>query len=278
MREPTLAARAGFAAALAVAVLIAGQGVGAQALPPGATLDANRAVDISQRALGRTLGDYTLNGADGRALRTGDLRGKPLVVSFVYTGCSQVCPTTTRFLARAVGEARRALGDRAFNVLTVGFNQPFDTPMAMRDFQRRQGIDGAGWIFASADAATIDALARDAGFAWARSTSGFDHVTQATIVDASGRVVSQVYGESFELPMLVAPLKDIATGAPTPAYDVAVVLERVRILCTVYDPRSGRYRLNYALFIEIFAGLTILGATAWFLLREWRRHRRPQPS
>ncbi len=63
------------------------------------------------------------------------------------------------------------------------------------------------WTFASANAATIDAIARDVGFVSATSASGFDHVTQATVVYADARVVRQVYGESFELPMLVAPLR-----------------------------------------------------------------------
>ena len=278
MRDPIDTNRLLLAAAIGLAILLIAGTLFAQALPAGASLDAQRALDISQRAIGRTLGDYTLNSADGRTLRTNELRGRPLVVSFVYTGCSQVCPVTTAFLARAVGEARRALGASAFNVVTIGFNQPFDTPIAMRDFQRRQHVDMPGWVFASADQPTIDALARDVGFAWMPSASGFDHVTQATIVDASGRVVSQVYGESFDLPMFVAPLREMVTGAPAQAYDIASVLDRVRILCTVYDPRAGRYRLNYALFIELFAGLSILGTTAWYLAREWRRHRRLNPS
>jgi hypothetical protein len=52
----------------------------------------------------------------------------------------------------------------------------------------------------------------------------------------------------------------------------------VRILCTVYDPRAGKYRLNYGLFIELFVGLTVLGAILYYLANEWRRHRRAQPS
>jgi protein SCO1/2 len=87
-------------------------------------------------------------------------------------------------------------------------------------------------------------------------------------------VFRQVYGESFELPMLIGPLKELVTGAPAPAQDLASLLEQVRILCTVYDPRSGKYRLNYGLFIEIFAGLSCLGATAWYLIAGARRSRR----
>jgi protein SCO1/2 len=278
MRDPIDVNRLLLAAAIGLAILLVAGTLFAQALPAGAALDAQRALERSQRAVGRTLGDHTLITADGRTLRTRELLGKPLVVSMVYTGCFQVCPATTKFLAQAVGEAQRALGASAFNVVTVGFNQPFDTPSAMRDFQRRQGIDLPAWTFASADAATIDAFATDVGFAWTPTASGFDHVTQATIVDASGRIVRQVYGDSFELPMLVAPLKEMTIGTSAAEYDVASVLERVRILCTVYDPRAGRYRLNYALFIELIAGLSILGGTAWFVVREWRQQRRLRAS
>jgi protein SCO1/2 len=272
------AARLLIAAAIGLAILLVSGLLFAQELPPGAALDPRTALARSQAVIGQRIGDYTLTDANGEPVRLASYRGKPLIVSFVYTGCFQVCPTTTRFLERAVAEAQRAVGSGTFNVVTVGFNLPFDSPAAMRDFRKRQGIDASNWKFLAGDAATIDGLARDVGFSWVATASGFDHLTQATLVDANGRVVRQVYGESFELPMFVAPLKEMVTGRAVPMTDLADVIERVRILCTVYDPRAGRYRLDYALFIEIFAGLTILGATLWWLASEWRRQRRPRPS
>jgi protein SCO1/2 len=239
----------------------------------GQPLDPRRALEISQAAQGRLVGDYTLRDTQGAPLRLANYRGKPLVVSFVYTGCAQVCPTATRSLANAVGQAQDMLGRDAFRVVTVGFNLPFDTPSAMADFQRRHGIALANWSFLAADEATLAALAQDVGFVWAPTAGGFDHLTQATIVDARGRVYRQVYGESIDAPMLAVPLRELVTGAPAPAPGVAGYLDKLRILCTVYDPRSGRYRLDYALFIEIAAGLSILGGTAWYLVSEWRRQR-----
>lgn len=245
----------------------------AQGLPAGTKLDPQDALARSQAVIGNTVGDYTLRNADGRPVRLAAYRGKPLLISFVYTGCFQVCPATTQFLGRAVQAAQRALSPNAFDVITVGFNLPFDTPEAMREFRKRQGIEVPNWTFLAADAATAEGLARDIGFVWVPTAAGFDHLTQVTILDGSGRVFRQVYGESFELPMLVAPLKELVTGTPAPVQSFAGFLERVRILCTVYDPRAGKYRLNYGLFIEIFAGLSMLGATAWYLAAEWRRQR-----
>jgi len=266
------------AAALGLVLFLIAGMLFAQAAPAAGGLDPGAALKTSQAAVGKPIGDYTLVNGDGAQVRLADYRGQPLIVSFIYTGCTQVCPTTTRFLARAVDEAQRALGKDAFRVVTVGFNLPFDTPIAMREFQRKQGIDLAHWEFLAGDAPTVAGLARDTGFVFAPTASGFDHLTQATVIDARGNVFLQVYGESFELPMFVGPLKELVTGTPAPLENLAGILERVRILCTVYDPRAGKYRLNYGLFIEVFVGLSVLGAIVFYLSAEWRRQRRLKPS
>ncbi len=235
-----------------------------------ATLDRDAALRISQSAVGRMPADATFTAADGRTVRLSELRGKPLVVSFVYTGCFQVCPATTQFLSLAVERGADALGAQAFNVATIGFNLPFDTPAAMRDFAKRQRIARDNWLFLSPRAEGLDRLLQDFGFAYVETPAGFDHVLQATVLDADGRIVKQVYGESFSLEALVEPLKSLVTGAPVATDSLSALVERVRVLCTVYDPVSGAYRLDYALFAEMLGGFLVIASTAIFLLRDRR--------
>lgn len=261
------------AAAIGLVLWLVAGALFAQELPAGTVLTPRDALALSQRAVGQPLGDHVLRDGDDRTVRLADLRGRPLVLQFVYTACFQVCPVTTRVLDRAVGQAQRALGPNAFRTITVGFNVPFDTPASMRDFQRRQAVARPNWDFLAADAATVDALARATGFAWTPTASGFNHLTQVTVVDAGGRVYRQIYGEAFDAAMLVAPLTELVAGTPSSAPSLADLAERVRILCTVYDPRTGRYRLDYALLIEIFTGISVLAAVLWYLAGEWRRQR-----
>lgn len=240
----------------------------------GAPLDADRALAGSRAAIGSEPGAYAFTDTAGKRVSLADYRGRPLVVSFVYTACSQVCPTTTKFLGKAVREARAVVGDTAFNVVSIGFNIPSDNPMTMRLFARQNGIDDPRWAFLTPDAGVPESLARDFGFSYEAQSGGYEHLMQVTILDGRGRVYAQVYGESFQLPMLIQPLRSLALGEPVPASTFSALVDRARLLCTVYDPLTGKYRLDYALFIELGVGILVLGATLGFLLREHRRARR----
>lgn len=270
------AARAGVLG-LARAVSIAGLLAVVPAAAPAQAPDVERALRTSQAAIGRSLDDFRFRDSTGvdRSLR--DFRGKPLVVSFVYTGCFQACPVATQFLARAVAAARAALGDDRFEVVSIGFNQPFDSPAAMAAFARQNRIDDPRWRFLSPEPARVEALAAEFGFVFQATPKGFDHITQVSIVDADGAVYRQVYGENFDLPMLVGPLKELLSGQASRAFTPSNLWEKVKLYCTVYDPLSGGYRANYSLFFEVFAGLTTLGAIAAFIGRELRRGRRTAP-
>jgi protein SCO1 len=262
------------AAAAALADITRGPAPASAAGQEASPLDLQTALRVSQSVIGKPVGEYLLTDREGNPVRLSDYRGKPLVVSFVYTGCFQVCPTTVKFLANAVKAAQDALGRDSFNIVTIGFNLPFDSPQAMKQFARDRGINLPHWEFLSPEAGTVENVTRDFGFSYLATPGGFDHLTQATIVDPRGIVYRQVYGESFELPALVAPLKELLTDTRTPAPGLVALVERVRLLCTVYDPASGKYRLNYAVIIELLVGASVVVAVMGFFASEWRSSRR----
>jgi protein SCO1/2 len=240
----------------------------------GNALDEKAALKASQAAIGRQVGNFRFVSSEGKDMTFADLRGKPLVVNFIYTGCFQVCPTTVKALELAVSEADRAMGRGKFRVATIGFNLPFDTPRAMKDFARKQGVSRPDWVFLTPQAETLPALLAEFGFAYEPTTAGFDHLLQATIVDGEGRIYRQLYGDAFAAPQFVGPLIELAANAPRPLTDVAGLWEQVKLLCTVYDPSAGRYRVNYAVVIEIAVGASIFLVGIPALVIEWRRRRR----
>ncbi len=235
--------------------------------------DSKGALEASQQAIGRALGDYVFTTGEGKQLSLASLKGKPLVLSLVYTSCYHVCPLTTQHLAKVVAKAREALGQESFRVATLGFDSLHDSPESMRQFARNQGIAGADWLLLSADRTTAEALMRDLGFTYVDSPRGFDHIIQATVIDAEGRLYRQVYGEVFETPLLVEPLKELVLGHPKPGQPfLAGLLNRIRFFCTTYDPSRDAYYVDISLFIGLIIGGCILILAAWFVVREWRRN------
>ena len=207
----------------------------------GAEYDRSTALNISQGAIGRQLHDFTLRDTAGQPFAISDLRGKPLVVSMIYTSCHHVCPTITRNLRNKIDVAREALGEDAFNVVTVGFDWRVDTPDRMREFESRLGIDDVpNWHFLATEAGVVDELSDNLGFLFYPSAKGFDHLAQATVIDADGTVYRQVYGVDVETTAIVEPLKELVFNTPRSAGLVEHWVSTFKQFCTVYDPNSDR--------------------------------------
>jgi protein SCO1/2 len=217
------------------------------------------------------VGDYTFTDGHGKQLALESLRGKPLVISLIYTSCYHICPTITTNLAKVVNIARDALGNDSFSVLTIGFDTQVDTPDRMRMFAAQRNINVSNWHFVSADAETMQRLTKDVGFSYFSSPKGFDHMIQATVLDNEGKVYRQIYGMAPDAPALVEPLKELLYGKRVDATPIESLVSNIRLFCTVYDPTTGMYRFDYSIFIGFAIGLVLLSGTAWFIIRAWRK-------
>lgn len=247
----------------------------APATSSGRAFDPDRALSLSQAAVGRPLAPVTLVDRKEQVVRLADFKGRPLIISMVYTSCYQICSISTRALFEVVKKGWDALGEESFNVVTVGFDTHFDKPATMAWFAKQQGVDDLRWRFLSGDAAEVKRLADNLGFSYVRSPKGFDHLIQATVVDGEGIIRAQIYGETFPAPLLVDPLKNLILGTPPSEESLAQnLVRRVRFFCTTYDPTRDAYRFDYSLFVGMFIGGTIILVTAFWLVGEIRRAKR----
>jgi len=234
-------------------------------------LDEKEALKVSQRAIGKQLGDYTFLSRGGRKVRLSDYRGKPLVIDMIYTHCPFVCATKTRNLD-ALKLSRDALGADSFRVITIGFDTENDTPEAMDNFAKRIDAKIDNWEFVSADAGTIKKLSKDLGFVFSPSTrGGFDHITQTTFIDGQGRVYQQIYGDEFDNKTLLEPLKNMIYDLKAEESGFSALSNRVRLFCTVYDAKTGKYNVDYSYFYGIGLGVLVSLFITWWIVSEYRR-------
>lgn len=256
-----------FVAILCASAVFCGGSIGAP------TIQEKDALRVSQAAIGRLVGDHAFVTSDHQRVHLAEYRGRPLVVSLVYTGCADICPMVSEALAEAVDVAQDALGSGSFRVITVGFDTRNDTPSRMRAFARSHGLKAENWHFVSADGDTIDRLAEDLGFLFYAAPQGFDHLSQTSVLDSDGRVYRQVYGASFEPQLLVEPLKDLVFGRRSDLTSWSGLLNQVRLVCTIYDPATGRYSFDYSFIAMITGGALSLCTIAVVIVRSWLHSR-----
>jgi protein SCO1/2 len=231
----------------------------------------DEAFAYSQQAIGTRLEGVELIKPDGSAVSLESYRGKPLVLSMIYSSCHHICPGTTRYLHQIVQKARSALDTDSFQVVSIGFDTANDTPERMEQFGTGLGIDDPNWDFLAADSQNMSTLVDQLGFIYYPSPKGFEHLVQTTIIDAKGEIYRQVYGMSFETPALIEPLKDLVFDHPQAQSALGYMSNRIRLFCTVYDPATDNYYIDISVFIGTFVGLIVSLVFGRVLVKEWRR-------
>jgi protein SCO1/2 len=99
--------------------------------------------------LRRSLADYTVPRVrlvrdDGRAIQLDQELddGRPIVLSFIYTSCTSVCPVTSHTLS----ELQQRLGSERDGVhfVSISIDPEYDTPQRLREYGRKFNA-GPNW-------------------------------------------------------------------------------------------------------------------------------------
>jgi protein SCO1 len=117
-----------------------------------------------------------------------ELRGTPLVLTFVAAHCTDVCPIVNAQTARAVALAR----DAGLNVrfVTITLDPQHDSPATMRVLAREFAARTPQWIMASGRLDDVRAVMREFDVIASQGQSGYAdvHTTFVYLIGADGRV------------------------------------------------------------------------------------------
>ncbi len=120
--------------------------------------------------------DFQLKDQFGREIALSELRGKVVVMSFLYTHCPDICPiTTSRFMSVA-----KALGsevERSAVFLAVTVDPERDTVDKLKEYSAAVGMLDR-WHF-------LTGSYREVELVW----SGYDIYVNKTIIDAPGNYI-----------------------------------------------------------------------------------------
>jgi protein SCO1/2 len=146
----------------------------------------------------RAAPSFALTTQDGKTLASADLKGKVLLVSFVFTTCNGSCPATTHRMGQ-VQEAlkKKGLGKGRVHLLSITLDPKRDTAEVLRDYMKLYDADPANWTFLTGSAEKI-ARAIAAWGMWVKPAANgqLDHPSRIFLVDRKGRV-REVYNLAF---------------------------------------------------------------------------------
>lgn len=128
------------------------------------------------------------------------LKGKPVIISMVYTGCAHACPMT---IAK-VQEVEQALvkqGLKDYKVVLASFDTTNDTPESLKKYMQSRKLDEKNWIFLSTNQ---DLMARELavilGISYKAIGNGdYSHSNVISYINKSGVIGGKVESLNAEI-------------------------------------------------------------------------------
>ncbi|MGI9591161.1 MAG: SCO family protein, partial [Myxococcota bacterium] len=138
--------------------------------------------------------DFDLTDQSGARVSLEGLRGRTLLVDFVYTRCPGPCPALTSQHVALQRKLPPELRKRVWFV-SISIDPAYDTPEALRAYAESRGADLARWSFLTGDPREVSAVVKRFGVGSLREPDGtIDHLVATFVVDAEGRIAERFIG------------------------------------------------------------------------------------
>jgi protein SCO1/2 len=164
-------------------------------------LDAQR---TSRLAVIRSAPDFALITHDGQTLRSDDLKGKVLLVSFIFTTCNGTCPATTHRMSQVQQELKTRGLCKSAHLLSISLDPVRDTPEVLNRYMQLYSVDATNWTFLTGPAQEVAQTIKAWGM-WVRPAANgqLDHPSRIFLVDGRNRI-REIYNLNFLKPAWVA--------------------------------------------------------------------------
>jgi protein SCO1/2 len=157
----------------------------------------------SSAASPSVLTDTKLVDQNGDTITLASLKGKPMVVDFIYTSCPGPCLMETAKLANVAAKLGSDLGSKV-TIVSLSVDPEHDGPKQLLNYSRQQGADEKGWYFLTGGPADVDRAL--AGFKLSRQVEpdgSVGHMIDMMLIGADGRIVHEYNGEAVKAQEIV---------------------------------------------------------------------------
>jgi protein SCO1/2 len=152
---------------------------------------------------------FMLTTQDGNPMSLDELRGKVVVVTFIFASCADSCPRLTAKMATLQSRLGADFGPLVFFV-SVTVDPERDTLEVLKRYAEVHGARLGGWAFVTGTPAEIRDVAKRYGIAYKRMPSGdVDHTFLTSVIDRSGALRVQYLGVRFDADELFRDIESL---------------------------------------------------------------------
>lgn len=160
------------------------------------------------RAVGEPLPEFALRDQFGRVVTTADLKGRPVVVSFIFTRCRapKMCPAATRRMVE-LSKQLKAAGVANAALLSVSFDPEHDTPGVLKTYADGYAADFSTHRFLTGPKGAIDDLRRQFGILAREADGTIVHNSITTVAGPDGRILASLRGPDWKADAVLEALR-----------------------------------------------------------------------
>jgi len=146
---------------------------------------------------------FTLQDAAGRTVSLAGLRGKVVVMNFVYTNCPDVCPLHAERIAELQTMINQTPMKAMVEFVTITTDPKRDTGPVLNEYGQAHGLDPVNWVFLTAAPGQPEdgtrKIAESYGLKFTESEGGMQmHGIVTHVIDQDGRLRARFHGLKFE--------------------------------------------------------------------------------
>ena len=154
---------------------------------------------------------FELVDEEGRALSAADLRGRMVLLDFIFTRCPGPCPILTQTHVSVQRDLPPGVREKTAFV-SVTLDPAHDTPEVLRRYASERGIDTRDWSLLTGDPARVDAVVRAFGVGKTRQPDGnIEHLVVTFLIDPNGDIVKRYVGQEHRPEEIVSDLTRLAS-------------------------------------------------------------------
>ncbi|MDR2983023.1 MAG: SCO family protein [Puniceicoccales bacterium] len=142
------------------------------------------------RKKGEAIPPFALWNQYGDLVRAENLKGKRLVLNFIFTRCKnpEMCPRQSTQMAKLQKDLSvKKIPDVQF--LTITFDPDYDTPGILKSYADAREVDGSNYFFLTGPKEQINALMRQFGILTVREDGTINHNVATLLVGADGKIL-----------------------------------------------------------------------------------------